>query len=218
MHINEESHIIKQLKKIKEKYEFPEDTPIFKTISDSPIENLEDLPIEVFTSDCPRVGKTTYIRRQIQNGELIVPFTLGDIDQLLLIIGTGSLNKYKGKKMSIVFELYKNPGENVYELIRNFLFQFLILKSYRTYSYFDEDVKVYIEVSSDYTTFYEDFKILKLFKLYHIQLRNNPNFYEQYKIIPTSIGNLLDVLNYLKLLKNGEINKTIIVFYLHLNY
>ena len=57
MHINEESHIIKQLKKIKEKYEFPEDTPIFKTISDSPIENLEDLPIEVFTSDCPRVGK-----------------------------------------------------------------------------------------------------------------------------------------------------------------
>ena len=208
LYINKNSHIIKQLTKIKEKYEFPEEPPFFKTIKDSPIDNLKDLPIEIITSDCPRVGKTTYIKKQI-NGGLYVPVTLGNIDQLFLTMGTQSLNRYKGKKMSIIFELYENPDQKVYELIRNFLFQFLILKSYRNYSYFDEDVKVYIEISSDYITFYEDFQILQLFKRNHIQLRNNPNFYEQYKIIPTSIGNLIDVLNYLKLLKNGEINNSL---------
>ena len=205
LYINQSSHIIKELKNIKEKFKFQQEPYFFRFISDSPIENLEDLPIEVVTSDCPSVGKTTYIINQIKE-EIYIPITLGDIDQLFLTIETEILNRYKGKKFSIIFQLYENPNPKVYELIRNFLFQFIILKTYRSYSYFDQNIKVFIEISSDYTTFYEDFKILKLFKRYHIKLRNNPNFYEQYKIIPASFGNLFYVLKYLKLLKNGDIN------------
>ena len=210
LYINQNSHIIKQLKKLKEKYDFPDEPPLFQTIEDSPIENLEDLPIEVVTSDSPRVGKTTHIYRQIGKEGYMVTFPLGDIDLWFLTVRTDSLNDLKGKVLSIIFELYENPDEKTYELIRNFLFQFLILKTYRTYTYVaDIKVKVFIEVSSDYTTFDEDFKILKLFKRTHIQLKNNPDFYEKYKIVPTTVSNLLDVLNYLKLLKNGQINNTI---------
>ena len=47
LYINQDSHIVKQLIKIKEKYEFPQEPPLFKNIEDSQIENLKDLPIEV---------------------------------------------------------------------------------------------------------------------------------------------------------------------------
>ena len=134
-------------------------------------------------------------------------FPLGDIDQFFLTVRTDCLNDYKGKKLSVIFELYENPDEKTYLLIRNFFFQFLILKNYRSFNYIaDKNLKVFIEISSDYTTFYDDYKILKLFRRYHIELKNNPNFYEKYKIIPTSIGNFMDVLNYLKLLKSGQVN------------
>lgn len=61
LYINQNSHIIKKLKNIKEKYRFPEEQPIFKTIDNEDLKKLEELPIEVVTSDSPRVGKGNYI-------------------------------------------------------------------------------------------------------------------------------------------------------------
>ena len=206
LYINSNSHIIKQLKKIRDKYELPEEPSIFKTIEDSPIEDLKDLPIELVTSDSPRVGKTEYIYKQLEDDEVYFTITLGDIDNLFLLKNMYVLNELKNNKLSIIIELYENPDENTKNLIRNFLFQFIILKVYDKYTYIDKEIKVFIEISSDYTTYYEDFKILKLFKKYHIELKNNPNFYDTYKINPRSVENLLIVLNYLELLKNGEIN------------
>ena len=206
LYINPNSHIIKQLKKIRDKYELPEEPPIFKTIEDSPIEDLKDLPIELVTSDSPRVGKTEYIHKQLEDDETYFTITLGDIDNLFLLKNMYVLNELKNTKISIIIELYENTDENTKNLIRNFLFQFIILKVYGKYTYIDKDIKLFIEISSDYTTYYEDFKILKLFKKYHIELKNNPNFYDTYKINPRNVENLLIVLNYLELLKNGEIN------------
>ena len=48
---------------------------------------------------------------------------------------------------------------------------------------------------------------MKQFKRHHIEFRNDPNFYEKNKIIPMKEGNIFDVLNYLRLLKSGEINQ-----------
>ena len=207
LYINQNSHIVKQLKKIKEKYDFPEEPPFFRNFEDAPIEDLTDFPIEIVTSDSPRVGKTTYIYNNVDKDEVILKIPLGDIDQFFLTMRTDSLNDYKGRKQTIILELYENQSEYTYNLIRNFLFQFLILKSYQTFNYISmKNVKIFIEVSSDYTNFDEDYKILKLFRRYNIQLKNNPNFYEKYKILPYSFGDFMDVLNYLKLLKNGEIN------------
>ena len=90
---------------------------------------------------------------------------IGDVDQFYLSVRTSSLEKFKNKKFAVIFELYENPDENTYNLIKNFLFQFLILKMYRSFNYIDNDnIKIYIEVSSDYTKFYDDFKFLKQFK------------------------------------------------------
>ena len=208
LYIEPNSHIIKQLKKIREKYEFKEEPSIFKTIEDSPIEDLKELPIEVVTSDSPRVGKTTYILNQLEKEEKLFLITLGDIDNLFLLRKMYILNELKETKIVVLLELYENPDENTYNLIRNFLFQFIILKSFGKCTYIDKEIKIFIEVSSDYINFYDDFKILKLFKKYHIQLKNNSNFYDKYKINPNSLENFIFVLNYLHLLKNGQINNT----------
>ena len=166
------------------------------------------MPVEIVTSDSPRVGKTYYIKSRLEGDKYYVLFPLGDVDQFYLTVRTCSLENLKDEKFAVIFELYENPNENTYNLIKNFLFQFLILKMYRSFNYIDNDnIKIYIEVSSDYTTFYDDFKFLKQFKRHHIEFRNEDNFYKKNKIIPMKEGNIFDVLNYLRLLKSGEINQ-----------
>lgn len=161
------------------------------------------------TSDNPRVGKTTHVLEQLKKDEEIIQIILGDIDQRFLINKMEDLNYLKGKSILVLLELYENPNEKTYNLIRNFLFQFLILKTYKTFFHYKDNIRVFIEISSDYTTFNDDYKILELFKRYHIQLENNPDFYEKNKLnlYQKGIDNLLKVLNYLSLMKNGEINK-----------
>ena len=191
---------------MKEKYGFPEEPPVFNTIEKTKINNLKDLPIEIITSDSPRVGKSTYIAQKIKNYH---SFSLGDIDQRFLSYISFTLNRIKKRNFSIIFQLYQNPDENVYLLIRNFLFKFLILKCYDKYDYIsEENINIFIEISSDYNNYNEDYKILDLFKRKNIEFRNNPNFYEQNKIL--SYGNnyykFRRILSYLNLLKNGQIN------------
>ena len=61
-----------QIKHIKEKYEFPNEPALFETIENYPLQDLKSFPVEIVTSDSPRVGKTHYIITQIKEkfGEL----------------------------------------------------------------------------------------------------------------------------------------------------
>ena len=211
LYINQASHIIKQLKKIKEKCGFPEEPPVFNQIEKTKIKNLKDLPIEIITSDSPRVGKTTYIAKKVNNNSGIYSFSLGNIDKKFLSYLINKIKNSKKKKISIIFQIYQNPEENAYLLIRNFLFKFLILKYYDKYNYiFDDNISIYIEISSDYFNYNKDFKILDLFKRKNIEFKNNKNFYEEYENkILTNGYNYLKIrrlLTYLNFLKNGEIN------------
>ena len=211
LYINQSSHIIKQLIKIKENHGYPDESQLFQNIDKVKL-NLKDLPIEIFTSDSPRVGKTTLIEKEINsNGKKYRSFSLGDIDQKFLSYISNHLNRIKEKQLSIVFQLYQNPDENVYLLIRNFLFKFLILKFYENFNYLsEENINIFIEVSSDYKQFDKDYKILGLFKRNNIDLKTNPNFYEEYKVLTkgNNYSKICRILSYLSLIKDGEINNT----------
>ena len=115
----------------------------------------------------------------------------------------------------LTFCVNENPNEKTYNLIRNFLFRFLILNSYKFIN-----MKIFIEVSSDYINFIEDYKILKLFKRHHIQLKNNPDFYKENKIDLKNKDFIksFEVLNCLNLLKEGKINEQNFSFDLFLSY
>ena len=213
LYINQNSHIIKQLKNLKEKCEFPDEPPIFKTIETIPLPNLEKFPVEIVTSDSPRVGKTHYILSQLDSNKYYIPFSLGDVDEQYLEKKTSSFNDdmKNNEYVYINFELYDNSNEKAYNLIKNFFFQFLILRSYRNFNYIlSNNIKIFIEVSSDYTNFYENYKFLKAFKRHDIKFKNQHNFYEVNQIIldKEENNNIFKALNYLKLLKTGEINQS----------
>ena len=164
LYINHNSHIVKQLKNLKEKCEFPEEPPLFKSIENSSLPNLEKTEIEIVTSDSPRVGKTEYIRSQRKDSKYLFSFPLGDIDDFYLTMRVDSLNQFMKESFIIHFQLYENTNEKTYNLIKNFLFQILILKSYKVFEYIGKfNVRIFIEVSSDYKNFYDDFKFLKPF-------------------------------------------------------
>ena len=213
LYINQNSHIIKQLKNLKEKCEFPEEPPLFKTIENAQFQNLEKFPVEIVTSDSPRVGKTHYIKSKLVEGTYFLLFPLGDVDEVYLTLRARSLNQFMDDKFNILFELYENPDPQTYNSIKNFLFQFLILRVYRNFNYIGKDnIQIFIEVSSDYTTFYDDYKFLRPFRRHHIEFKNQPDFYDKNKIVPMKEGNVVDVLNYLRLLKNGGINRANLSF------
>ena len=209
LYINQNSHIIKKLKNIKAKFGGSEDQPVFKIIDNNQLGKLEDLPIEVVTSDSPRVGKSTYISTK-SKGALRYIIPLGDIDGEFINIYSRALKKDKDKKKVIVFELYENTDEATYNFIRNLLFKFLILKNYGSFNFISQNINIFIEVSSDYIYFEEDYKILKLFKRKHIELRGQKDFYAKNKILfdRDNITMNFCVLMYLQLLKEKKIDKT----------
>ena len=56
---------------------------------------------------------------------------MSDIDEIYLQMRVDILNKFMKENFIIAFELCENTNEKTYNLIKNFLFQFLILKSYK---------------------------------------------------------------------------------------
>ena len=166
--------------------------------------------MEIITSDSQRVGKSTYITTKIKSqGYLKYIIPLGEIDEELIKLYTRALEINKNEKIAIVLELYENADELTYNLIRNFLFEILILKCYNSFNYISQDLYIFIEVSSDYINFEEDFRFLTLFKKKHIQLRGNKNFYIENPILFNSDNmiNNLSVLMHLKFLNEGKIEK-----------
>lgn len=187
------SYVIKQLQTFQEKYEFKQNM----TIEKMPIDNLEDLPIEIVSSDSPRNGKTSYILSKIPKNKSIITITLGEIDRKYLISKLSKLNENN----SLIIELYENHNYETKQLIRNFLFEFLILKKYEDCNYFFENINIFIKISSGYINYNEDYKILELFKKYHISQRS---FYQNNKV--KEKDEFINVFGYLKLLNNENIN------------
>ena len=206
--IEQKSHIIKQLKNLAKKCKFQSESELFNKIENLSLDSLkalEALPVEIVTSDLPRVGKTSYIQSQIKNTKYFI-FTLGDIDELYLGLNTLILNKFREQNISLIFELYENPNENAENLIKKFLFKFIILKHYELFNYIDKkNIKIYIEVSSDYTNYEKDYKFLRLFKKHFIKFKNCPDFYTRNKIYLPKEDKIYIVLNALKIVK-PEIN------------
>ena len=208
LYINQNSHIIKQLKNLKEKCEFPEEPQLFESLENSPLQDLSSLPVEIVTSDSPRVGKTHYIFSKIGINNYYQFIPLGNVDQLFLETKAIRLQNSGEDNLSVIFELYENPNENTYNLIKNFLFQILILRIYREFNYIGrKKFRIFIEVSSDYTTFYEDFKFLRPFKRYHIEFKNHPDFYEKNIIIPKEDNQILNELFQGKILNSNNLIK-----------
>ena len=201
---NPNSYIFKQLKKVKNDFGFLEKEPsFFKNMKSEKYDYLKDLDIEIVTSDYPCVGKTSYIIEKISSENIYIPLGETSANIIKLLLEVLSIFPIKPNFYLQIFPYYNKKKR---EINANFLFSFLILKYYHTFNIFKDNIKIFIEIPSEYKEDYlKDYTFLEIFRIKNIEFRDD--FYENIKIQPQNLYSDI-VSNYLYLLDSKNINKS----------
>jgi len=163
--------------------------------------------VKVYSSDYCGLGKSTLIRNEFdkineKNEYKYVYFQLGGNINKNEIINT--LQKYTNKKLLLHLDLKET---NQISFIREFLFSFLILKSYyknENIFCYENEIKVKIEIPNSFIDFKASFPILNFFENVNISFNNIPPL-----IVPNDLkSNIQVVCAYLNVMKQHDINKT----------
>ena len=164
--------------------------------------------VEIFSSEFSGLGKSTLIKNKFisernKNYEYIYFPIAGNINRREIIERLLELSKKK-----ILLHLDMNDSYNI-ELIREFLFSFLILKYFsenENIFFYGDEIKIKIEIPNSFINFFEVFPILNFFNRIHITHENKPNL-----IISKDIhSNIQIVSNYMKYI--NQINQKDIIF------
>ena len=160
--------------------------------------------IKIYLSDVSGRGKSMKIYNDFnqelkQNYEYIYFPIGGDItrDEIL-----NRLIDLKNKNVALHIDLLET---NKIDLIRDFLFSFLIIKCYskeENIFYFGDEIKIKIEIPNSFEDYFTKFSILNFFEIYKI----NQNNIEPLLVSQDITSNIQIVANYLKLKNNNNID------------
>ena len=151
--------------------------------------------IKVYLSDVSGRGKSTKIYKDFepfinQNYEYLY-FLFGDNitrDEILI-----RLTELKNKHISLHIDLLE---KNKLDLIRDFLFSFLIMKYYskeENIFYYGKEIKIKIEMPNSFDKYFNKFPTLGFFEVYKIDINNS----ESLIVLNDITSNLQIVANYL---------------------
>ena len=171
-------------------------------------EKFEGNNIEIIKSDRPGIGKTTLIKKIIQdNKKKWIYFPIGGVFNQEEIIDR---LKFLEIDNNSVLHLDLNNTDKV-DLMMEFLFSILITKFYGHNDdiyYLSKDISIKVEIPNSFINFFAKFPILSLFKIREIKILNLPPL-----IVPSRLNsNVQIVSNYLKALKEDKINKFDLIF------
>ena len=162
----------------------------------------EENDIEIIKSDKSGVGKSTQIKKEIEeNKKKYIYFPFGGV-----LIREDIIKRLKAltidSNCTIHIDLYDTDQIS---LMMDFLFSMLITKCFgqnEDIFYLSKDVNIKIEIPNSFINFFEKFPILTLFKMKEIKITNLSPL-----IVPNNLdSNIQIVANYLKCLKEGKIN------------
>jgi len=187
---NKTKEIITEIEKLPnhQHYEIPMDNN----------KNYRKFPnIEIYTSEYSGLGKSTLIRRTFENEREFVDYKYeyfplgGNIKRNEII---ERLLNLSNKKIALHLDLYSSSQ---IELIREFLFSFLILRYYsqnENIFYYGPEIKIKVEIPNGFVDYKKLFPIFDFFKTIRITHQNLPPL-----IVPESVlSNVQIVCNYLK--------------------
>lgn len=128
--------------------------------------NLNNLNVEVVSSDASGIGKSHYIRQYATNkNREYVYFSLGgDISREDIMNRLCSINSINP---NVVFHLDLVQTKKL-DMLKDFLFSFLVLRFISQQGklfYFNEKMEIKIEIPYGFVDFLEQYNILKLFKI-----------------------------------------------------
>lgn len=171
--------------------------------------------IQVYFSKESGMGKSTKILKDfesyIKNNYIYTYFPIGDNITRGEILTR--LKELKNERIALHIDLLET---NKLDLIRDFLFTFLIIKYYskdENIFYYGEEIKIKIEVPNSFDNYFNKFPILNLFEIYKI---DNDNL-EPLIVSNDITSNVQIVANYLKYKKNNLID-TRGLFFPNLHY
>ena len=176
---------------------------ILKIKSEYKNEKYEGKDIQIIKSDKSGVGKSTSIKKEIEdNKKKWIYFPLGGVFNREDII-----NRLKQLKIDsncvIHLDLYDT---DLITIMMDFLFSILITRFYgqnEDIFYLSKDIQIKIEIPNSFIDFIEKFPILSLFEQKELKIENLPPL-----IVPTNIDcDIQVVANYLKCLKEGKIDE-----------
>ena len=193
----EESDIYNNFKALKYIKNFDLEKKVFQS------EKYDGNDIEIVLSDKSGVGKSTQIKKDIENEKKNwIYFPLGGVFNEEDIIN-------RLKKLKIVnncvlhLDLYENDQSY---LINNFLFSILINRAYRYNEdifYLPKDIQFKIELQNSFKNLFIEYPILNIFPIRELKISNLPPL-----IVPKELNSDIQfVANYLKALKEDKINK-----------
>ena len=173
-------------------------------------EILYDQHVEIIYSDKSGVGKSTYIKQKAQEeNKMYIHFPFGgkfnrnDVYNKLKKLDKGLRDKGEKKKI-IHLDLYDSKQ---IDLMKEFFYSFLITKLYghngRLF-YLSKDIEIKIEIPNGLFDFFLRYPILSMFKnKIKMTIGNLPPLMVSQDIN----SNIQIVCNYLKILKNGKLEK-----------
>ena len=167
--------------------------------------------IKIYLSDVSGRGKSTKIYKDFepfinQNYEYVY-FPIGDNitrDEILI-----RLTELKNKQISLHIDLLET---NKLDLIRDFLFSFLIMKYYskeENIFYYGNEIKIKIEIPNSFDNYFNKFPILDFFEVYRMDINN----LEPLIVVNDITSNVQIVANYLNYKKNNLIDSKGLFFH-----
>ena len=162
--------------------------------------------IEIIYSDKTGVGKSTQIKKEVNNKNNYIYFPFGGV-LTRRIISERLLNLYKIlkkknenelKEIVIHFDLYETKQDF---LMKDFLFSMLITKLYgnnENIFYLPKELNIKIEIPNSYISFRDKYPILQCIRERYMELSQLPKLI----ISQSSSSNIQIVCNYLKLFEN----------------
>ena len=165
-------------------------------------EKYTDTNIEIIKSDKSGVGKSTFIRTQIEkSGKKWIYFPFGGvITRQDIIDRLKNLNLDNNSVLHL--DLYNTDQIT---LMMEFLFSMLITRYYgenEDIFYLSKDIQIKVEIPNTFIDFFEKFPILSLFQIKKMKISDIPNL-----IVPKELdSNIQLVTNYLKALKEDKID------------
>ena len=168
---------------------------------------LYEEKVEIISSDKSGVGKSTYIKNQVEKSKkkyIHFPFG-GEFNRKEVISRLKKINikNEDASKTVIHLDLYDTKQT---DLMKDFLYSFLITKLYgqnETLFYLSKEVEIKIEIPNGFIDFFLKFPILDMFKnKYKLTIDKLPPLQVDLKLD----SNIQIVCNYLKLLKEGKLD------------
>ena len=208
IHSEKNKSLINQIKKIERQRILSIDSVYNKKLKDKN-------EIQVYFSKESGMGKSTKILKDfesyIKNNYIYTYFPVGDNITRGEILTR--LKERKNERIALHIDLLET---NKLDLIRDYLFTFLIIKYYskdENIFYYGEEIKIKIEISNSFDNYFNKFPILNFFEIYKI---DNDNL-EPLIVSNDITSNVQIIAKYLKYKKKNLID-TRGLFFPNLHY